>query len=199
MRTHDQLAVRIALGIVVALAAFIAPNAVASALPASPSAASTAAATAAPTAAPIGPVADDPTTLGAFYRTPASLPATNGDLVRSEPTTFVLDPIVKIKPPSNTFRMMYRSTNRTGQPIAVTGTVLVPRTRWAGRGQRPIIGYAAGTQGLADKCAPSYALTTGTEYESVFIAGLLARGYAVAMTDYEGLGTAGMHTTLRFK
>ena len=140
------------------------------------------------------PVVQDPTTLGPFYRTPTTLPATNGALVRSETATFVLDPIVKVKPPSKTFRVMYRSTNRTGTPIAVTGTVLVPKTTWTGKGQRPIVGYAAGTQGLADKCAPSYALTTGTEYESVFIAGLLARGYAVAMTDYEGLGTDGAHT-----
>ena len=34
----------------------------------------------------------------------------------------------------------------------------------------------------------------GSEYEGAFISGLLTRGYAVAMTDYQGLGTPGTHT-----
>jgi pimeloyl-ACP methyl ester carboxylesterase len=34
----------------------------------------------------------------------------------------------------------------------------------------------------------------GLEYESLFIKGLIERGYAVALTDYQGLGTAGVHT-----
>jgi pimeloyl-ACP methyl ester carboxylesterase len=34
----------------------------------------------------------------------------------------------------------------------------------------------------------------GIEYEGIGIEGLLQRGYAVAMPDYEGLGTTGVHT-----
>jgi pimeloyl-ACP methyl ester carboxylesterase len=47
---------------------------------------------------------------------------------------------------------------------------------------------------MADRCAPSRQFSEGLEYEALGIEGLLARGYAVAMPDYEGLGTAGVHT-----
>jgi len=54
-------------------------------------------------------------------------------------------------------------------------------------GQRPILAYAMGTQGLGDDCAPSYHLRTGTEVEIAFLAQAMLKGYAVALTDYEGL------------
>lgn len=56
------------------------------------------------------------------------------------------------------------------------------------------MGYAVGTQGLGNQCAPSRQLAAGSEYEGAFLKGLRARGYAVAVTDYEGLGTEGVHT-----
>ncbi|CRK58790.1 Triacylglycerol lipase precursor [Alloactinosynnema sp. L-07] len=129
-----------------------------------------------------------------FYSTPATLPGANGDIVRSEPSIFYLDPIKLIKIDANVQRIMYRTTDRLGKAIAVTGTVIVPKSPWVGIGQRPIVGYAAGTQGVGDHCAPSRQLTVGTEYEGPFVSGLIARGYAVAMTDYQGLGTDGDHT-----
>ncbi|MFR9676049.1 lipase family protein [Streptomyces sp. TR06-5] len=129
-----------------------------------------------------------------FYEPPAALPAHNGDVIRSEPSDFYLDPLKLLKADAVVNRVMYRSTDGGGAPIAVTGTVLTPRTPWKGEGERPVIGYAPGTQGLADHCAPSRRLAAGTEYEGLFAQGLLARGYAVAMTDYEGLGTPGVHT-----
>ena len=57
-----------------------------------------------------------------------------------------------------------------------------------------MIGYAPGTQGMADRCAPSRQFSEGIEYEGLVMEGLLQRGYAIAMPDYEGLGTAGVHT-----
>ncbi|MET3175912.1 UNVERIFIED_ORG: hypothetical protein ABIB52_003785 [Arthrobacter sp. UYCu721] len=129
-----------------------------------------------------------------FYITPASLPANNGDLVRTEPSVFYVDPLKTIRAKALVQRIMYRSVNRSGAPIAVTGTVLVPSAAWTGSGPRPLVSYAAGTQGQGDQCAPSRAMATGEEYEGIFIAGMLARGYSVAVTDYEGLGTAGSHT-----
>lgn len=89
---------------------------------------------------------------------------------------------------------MYASTDRDGSAIAVTGTVLVPTSPWIGLGERPIVAFAVGTQGLGDACAPSRQLAAGSEYEGAFISGLLARGYAVTVTDYQGLGTPGVHT-----
>lgn len=96
-------------------------------------------------------------------------------------------------------RILYRSTDSADQPIAVSGTVLTPTAPWTGPGARPIISYAAGTQGMGDQCAPSKALAVGQEYEGTFISGLLARGYAVVVTDYEGLGTPGVHTYVNRK
>lgn len=128
-----------------------------------------------------------------FYNTPDVLPAGNGKLIRQETSVFYLDPVKLIQVPAKATRIMYSSTNNGGEPIAVTGTVLEPSAPWTKPGNRGVIGYAAGTQGLADRCAPSRQLSVGSEYEGPGIAALLSEGYAVAMTDYEGLGMAGEH------
>lgn len=130
----------------------------------------------------------------AFYEAPAVLPSTNGAVIRSEKVDFLLDPLDATSLVRNANRVLYRTTNRTGKAIAVSGTVLVPRSPWIGVGSRPVIGYAPGTQGMADRCAPSRLFSEGIEYEGIGIEGLLQRGYAVAMPDYEGLGTVGVHT-----
>ncbi|WP_312880259.1 lipase family protein [Actinokineospora xionganensis] len=129
-----------------------------------------------------------------FYDVPATLPPNNGDIVRAEPMTFYLEPVRLTRIEADVHRIMYRSTDRVGTPIAVTGMVITPRTPWLGAGERPIIGYAPGTQGLGDHCAPTRQAAMGTEYEGLFLAGLVLRGYGIAMTDYQGLGTPGVHT-----
>jgi pimeloyl-ACP methyl ester carboxylesterase len=126
-----------------------------------------------------------------FYEPPSVLPAQNGAIIRSEPLTTWLG---KTELVVTATRILYRSTSRKGSPIAVSGSVLVPTAAWKGPGERPVIGYAVGTQGIGDSCAPSRQIREGFEYEGMFMAGLLARGYALAVTDYEGLGTPGMHT-----
>ncbi len=64
-----------------------------------------------------------------FYTSPAKLPAANGTLVRSEPADFFLDPVKLIRPDATATRMMYKSTDAHGDPMAVTGTVLVPKKK----------------------------------------------------------------------
>ncbi|MFI9045848.1 lipase family protein [Streptomyces sp. NPDC053427] len=120
-------------------------------------------------------------------RTAADSP---GDLVSSSPTSFRLLP----GQPTNTraWHITYRSTTAKGTPNTVSGTVIVPKD---GRtGTRPLITYAVGTVGLADSCAPSAGFPQGTTMEASLIQRLVARGWAVAVTDYEGLGTPGDHT-----
>ncbi|TLW93232.1 lipase [Saccharomonospora piscinae] len=130
-----------------------------------------------------------------FYTPPSPLPEGRpGDVIRSEPSEFFLDPVKLIRPAADVYRVMYRSTDTHGEPMAVTGTVLVPHAEWRGDGDRPLVSYAPGTQGVGDHCAPSKLLRLGLEYEGPFLSGLLALGYAVVITDYEGLGTPGMHT-----
>lgn len=130
-----------------------------------------------------------------FYEPPSPLPAGDpGDVIRHEPTSFYLDPLKLTKANAEAHRIMYRSIDTHGDPMAVTGTVLTSRYPWIGAGPRPVIGFAAGTQGLGDECAPSKRMAAGLEYEGVFLEGLLQRGYAIAITDYQGLGTPGNHT-----
>ncbi|MFD3788027.1 alpha/beta fold hydrolase [Streptomyces cyaneofuscatus] len=109
-----------------------------------------------------------------------------------EPGVFYLDPFKALKVDAHVYRIMYRTTDRTGRAIAVTGTVLNPRK--SQYGERPIVAFAPGTQGLADKCAPSRQLAEGTEYEALPVKKLLDEGYAVVVTDYQGSGTPGIHT-----
>ncbi|MFD6792691.1 MULTISPECIES: lipase family protein [Prauserella salsuginis group] len=135
-----------------------------------------------------------------FYTPPSPLPdGESGDVIRNEETEFFLDPLKLTRAPADAQRVMYRSTDTHGDANAVTGTVLTPHREWDGPGQRPIVGYSAGTQGMGDHCAPSKAMAAGMEYEGVFISGMLAKGYAVAITDYEGLGTPGVHTYVNRK
>ncbi|WP_349636848.1 lipase family protein [Streptomyces sp. 549] len=61
-------------------------------------------------------------------------------------------------------------------------------------GPRPLLTYAVGTVGLADQCAPSRTFPTGRTREGTLVQQALDRGWAVAVTDYEGLGTPGVHT-----
>lgn len=139
-----------------------------------------------------GLVAAPPASAADFYTPPADTSGAPGTVLRSEPSAFYLDPLKVLKAPADVTRVMYTSAGADG-PTVVTGTILKPRGAWVGAGERPVVAYAVGTQGMADRCAPSRQLAAGTEYEGAFIKGLLARGYTVAVTDYEGLGTPGVH------
>ncbi len=124
---------------------------------------------------------------GGFYQPPSLLPAGEpGDVIRAQPTSFGFDPSV------SAWRILYRSTTATGAPTAVSGIVLVPRTAWR-TGKRPIVGYAVGTHGMGDQCAPSKWMARGSDPEATLVKNLLNRGWAVAVTDYTGLGTPGNH------
>jgi pimeloyl-ACP methyl ester carboxylesterase len=125
-----------------------------------------------------------------FYIPPASLPEyAPGEIVRAEPMDAYLIPGVRLR--AHATRVMYRSTAATGEPTAVTGTVLLPPG--SSRRVRPLIGFAIGTHGIGDAAAPSRLLARGRDWEAGLIAMVLARGWAVAVTDYQGLGTPGDH------
>jgi pimeloyl-ACP methyl ester carboxylesterase len=131
----------------------------------------------------------------AFYTPPSPLPAgTPGDVIRSREVDWHPEPFRVFPAPVHTYQVLYRSTSATGTANAVSGTVLVPPTPWSGNGPRPLVAYAMGTQGLADECAPSYHLRNGDEVEIAFLVQSMLKGWAVAITDYEGLGTPGKHT-----
>lgn len=130
----------------------------------------------------------------AFYEPPEDIPSTPGTIIRTEKAPLLLDPLGLSSSVVTATRVMYSSTDGDGNPIAVTGTVFEPKTTYWGAGERPLISYAAGTQGMGDRCAPSRQMESLVEYEGIGIARTVGRGYAVAMTDYQGLGTPGTHT-----
>ncbi|MFB4306580.1 alpha/beta hydrolase family protein [Actinomadura sp. GTD37] len=91
----------------------------------------------------------------------------------------------------------YASEGVGGKPITVTGTVAVPEGK-APRGGWPVLSWAHGTTGTADRCAPSADAAGGPvrDYLSITEAYLdkwVSNGFAVVQTDYEGLGTPGGH------
>ncbi|HEX4658183.1 MAG TPA: lipase family protein [Streptosporangiaceae bacterium] len=122
----------------------------------------------------------------AFYVPPNPLPpGQHGDIIWCRP-------VASPAPGANAWQILYLSTTVSGARTAVSGTVLVPATPYPGA--RPVTAYASGTQGWGDQCAPSREMASGTFDEQFAVDNLLAQGWAVAVTDYPGLGTPGDET-----
>ncbi|MFF6780081.1 lipase family protein [Streptomyces sp. NPDC012510] len=164
------------------------------------------AATEAATEAATGPVVSRGVTIPAFYTPPAQLPTANGSLIRHEPLPLGISlPGLDGRPlPGTATRLMYKSTDSSGSPVAVTGAYIEPSAKWEGDGPRPLVAVASGTMGQGDQCAPSFALqhpltvsgeTLSVGYDNLAVYRLLATGAAVVVTDYVGLGaTDRLHT-----
>jgi len=91
------------------------------------------------------------------------------------------------------FRIIYRSTGVNGEPIAVSGTVIYPAGP-APKGGRDVIAWAHYTTGVSARCAPT--LLPNLSGTIPGLETMLSRGYVVVATDYEGLGTPGVHAYL---
>ncbi|ANF81459.1 hypothetical protein A3K93_04130 [Acinetobacter sp. NCu2D-2] len=79
----------------------------------------------------------------------------------------------------------YPMTSVTGKSITATTLVFTPKGTPPAGGW-PIVVWAHGTTGAADKCAPSRLQLENPE--KALIIGLVEKGYAVIAPDYEGLG-----------
>ncbi len=120
----------------------------------------------------------------AFYTPPSPTPTgAAGELVWYRPATVNLNVTL---PSIKAWTVLYQSTGQQGQPDWVTGTVIAPTAKWSGKGERPVVTYAEGTQGIAHQCAPSIQMAEGTEYDGGAIIESLKKGYAVTVTDYQG-------------
>jgi pimeloyl-ACP methyl ester carboxylesterase len=94
-------------------------------------------------------------------------------------------------------RVVYRSTSGIdGSPTEVSGAVFVPPGR-PPKGGWPVIAYAHGTTGVSQECGPSLSPQLWGFVEP--IGKLLRIGFAVAATDYQGLGAPGAHPYLDAK
>ena len=117
--------------------------------------------------------------------------------VEREPGAVITEMDLAVESPSvaSARRIVYASTDAHGGPNVVSGSVLEPTAEWTGDGPRPLLVIAPGTQGAADNCAPSMTMHFGTAPPPPS-RHFLDLGWAVAITDYEGLGTPGAHTYL---
>lgn len=127
----------------------------------------------------------------AFYETPSPMPSGGpGTLLRSERLHF--NGITRPVPGTQGWRVLYKSTGATGDSTVVSGSLLIPSI---GAGAvKGVVSVGVGTHGMGDSCAPSRLLAGGAEPDLATMSSLLRRGFAVAVTDYQGLGTEGMHT-----
>lgn len=126
-----------------------------------------------------------------FYLPPYPLPPSEpGTLLRSRRSSVRLVPGVRV--PVRCVQILYVSRDASDRPIGVSGTLLVPVRPWRS-GPRPLIAYGVGAHGLAPASAPSYLMRRGLDWETMAVGALLARGWAVVVTDYEGSGTPGPH------
>lgn len=117
-----------------------------------------------------------------FYKLPIPLkPGPPGSIVRTEK----LD---SAPAGSEGWRVLYHSTDVLGHDILVSGVVVTPDTP-APAGGRTIVSWGHPTTGAAKRCAPSVGVDPFSTIEGVN--DLLKAGYAVAATDYAGMGAAG--------
>lgn len=129
---------------------------------------------------------DDP-----FYRPPANYAVqTDGAVLR---TRVITATALSVPLPAHATQVLFKSIDAHRQPTAEVATVLVPIAPWPGPGARPLVSYQTAEDGVGSQCAPSYALragllaaTSNAALETPVIALLLARGWAVVTTDYEG-------------
>ncbi|MBM7517738.1 lipase family protein [Nocardioides nitrophenolicus] len=128
-----------------------------------------------------------PPSLDPFYGPVATVPAP-GTVIRSRRVVVLHEAVAA------GWQLVYASTGARGQRIAVSGTVLLPCRSWRGPGERPLLSYGVGVHGLDRDAAPSHLIARGAEPELDLVAGALDRGWAVAISDGDGLGMPGPHT-----
>ena len=133
----------------------------------------------------------------AFYTPPSPLPpGAHGDVIWARPlaTSAVLPSA------SRNVLVLYHTVALDGRDRAVSGTVAVPKGT-PPRGGWPVISWAHGTTGDAPACTPSLDGPDGPVHDYLgpiepVLDKLVAAGYAVVQTDYEGQGTPGVHPYL---
>ncbi|MFK7978047.1 MAG: lipase family protein [Halioglobus sp.] len=135
----------------------------------------------------VQPVPVAPEDYGDFYdvsEVPAGSP---GDLLKFQEIT-------PFAPNSRAWRILYLSTSAQGEPVVVSGLVGVPAGEAPAQGF-DIVSWAHGTKGVNDRCAPSRGYRVSHNFYAI-APEILDEGWIAVGTDYEGLGTAGVHPYL---
>lgn len=128
-----------------------------------------------------------------FYSPPKTIPKAHGKLIWQRKA----GGLVPLKNASATRLVLYTSKSASGKSVAVSGSVSFPKGK-APKGGWPLITWGHSTTGIADKCAPSRItrnspVQEGISYVDPVLNDWLKAGYAVARSDFQGLGTPGVH------
>jgi acetyl esterase/lipase len=126
-----------------------------------------------------------------FYVWTDDIPESPGMMLREE----ALPDKLMLANASEGRRILYTSTDGIAgkTPITVSGAVFFPKGSPPSSGW-PIIAWAHGTVGIADVCAPSWQGRSQRDVE--YLNTWLTQGYAIVASDYQGLGTPGVHPYL---
>lgn len=119
--------------------------------------------------------------LAAFYEQPAeATDGAPGSIIRSEE-------LIGLPFDARAWRIMYRTTDSTGQIVVSTGIVVSPLA--PASDARTVLAWGHPTTGTAADCAPSRSFDPFIGIEGMRF--MLDRGYVIAATDYVGMGTEG--------
>jgi acetyl esterase/lipase len=130
--------------------------------------------------------------LAAGISTALAQPAANAPAGRAG-ALLQAEPMANAPFGSTAYRVLYRSTGLDGEPITVSGVVVVPSGPTSA--QAPgIVAWAHPTTGVVTRCAPSLRPNVFSSIPG--LRDLLQRGFIVTATDYPGLGTPGPHPYL---
>lgn len=131
----------------------------------------------------------------AFYRPPEPLPpGAPGSLIRAE--AFEIEPSG-----FQARRLLYHSRTAADGDIAVSGVLVTPDGD-PPPGGFPLITFAHPTVGISEKCAVSANLFVPLvpvdlqNFYQLYFEPFLRAGYAVAATDYQGMGAPGPYSYL---
>lgn len=128
--------------------------------------------------------------LSEFYRDQGDY-STPGQLLRVEP----LSEKQSLAAAAENLRVLYSSTEGVwgNDLVAVSGVLYLPKGDAPASGW-PLVSWSHGTVGINDQCAPSW---NGRQAQDErYLNEFLVRGFAVVASDYQGLGTAGLHPYL---
>jgi pimeloyl-ACP methyl ester carboxylesterase len=123
-----------------------------------------------------------------FYVWTDDIPELPGKMLREE----ALPDNLMLANASEGRRILYTSTDGIDgkSSVTVSGAVFFPKGS-SPSGGWPVIAWAHGTVGIADVCAPSWRGRSQRDIDYLNV--WLAQGYAVVASDYQGLGTPGVH------
>ena len=126
-----------------------------------------------------------------FYSFTDTLPDSAGVLLKRE----LLDEHLSLPGSGENLRLLYTSTDgiKGTAPIVVSGALFLPQGPAPAEGW-PLLVWSHGTVGIADVCAPSW--TGYVPFHREHLSRWLDQGFAIAASDYQGLGTPGIHPYL---